>query len=243
MAPQLQAKLDQLARACRILEMEGHGDMTLGHLSLRDPQGRGYWLKRNAYGLGEILSHRDFVLVDHEGCKLEGEGGRHSEWPIHSQILLARPDVEVVAHTHPPHASVLSAFADPLQPYTLDADYFEAVACHRDDSALLKTREQGQALAQALGRLDAVLMANHGVTFCGPSIEHAVCVGLFLERAARLHLLGASAGGQAVFPDSQTRARRRAQIMSPIHIEHSWNYFSRKLDGLAAQRGQDRLFS
>jgi ribulose-5-phosphate 4-epimerase/fuculose-1-phosphate aldolase len=149
----------------------------------------------------------------------------------------------VVAHTHPPHASVLSAFADPLQPYTLDADYFEAVACHRDDSALLKTREQGQALAQALGRLDAVLMANHGVTFCGPSIEHAVCVGLFLERAARLHLLGASAGGQAVFPDSQTRARRRAQIMSPIHIEHSWNYFSRKLDWLAAQRGQERLFS
>ena len=31
--------VDELARACRILEMEGHGDMTLGHLSLRDPEG------------------------------------------------------------------------------------------------------------------------------------------------------------------------------------------------------------
>jgi hypothetical protein len=30
--------------------------------------------------------------------------------------------------------------------------------------------------------------------------------------------------------------------MSPVHIEHSWNYFSRKLDWLAAQRGQERLF-
>ena len=42
----LRKSLDELARACRILEMEGHGDMTLGHLSFRDPQGRGFWLNR-----------------------------------------------------------------------------------------------------------------------------------------------------------------------------------------------------
>ena len=27
--------------------------MTLGHLSLRDPAGRGFWMKRNRVGLGE----------------------------------------------------------------------------------------------------------------------------------------------------------------------------------------------
>ena len=74
MTPELQSQLDRLARACRILEMEGHGDMTLGHLCLRDPQGRGFWLKRNAYGLGEIRSSGHFVLVDHEGQQLDGEG-------------------------------------------------------------------------------------------------------------------------------------------------------------------------
>lgn len=243
MDPELKSQLDQLARACRILEMEGHGDMTLGHLSLRDPQGRGYWLKRNAYGLGEIESSRDFVLVDHDGQQLAGEGGRHSEWPIHSQIFLARPDVAVVAHTHPPHASVLSAFATPLLPFTLDADYFEQVPSHRDDSALLKTKEQGRALAQALGPHHAILMANHGVTFCGTSIEHATCIGLFLERAARLHVMGASLQGQALFPDVATRAKRHGQIMAPIHIEHSWNYFSRKLDWLAANGADARIFS
>jgi len=243
MDPELNAQLDKLARACRILEMEGHGDMTLGHLSLRDPMGRGYWLKRNAYGLGEIESSRDFVLVDHEGQKLLGEGGRHSEWPIHSQILLARQDISVVAHTHPPHASVLSAFATDLQPFTLDADYFDHVPCHRDDSALLKTKDQGQALAQALGPHFAVLMANHGVTFCGTSIEHATCIGLFLERAARLHVMGASLQGQALFPNAETRSKRHGQIMAPIHIEHSWNYFSRKLDWAAAKGSDARIFS
>jgi len=230
MNPELQRKLDKLARGCRILEMEGHGDMTLGHLSLRDPEGRGFWLKRNAYGLGEIMSASDFVLVDNDGNKLEGEGGRHSEWPIHSEILLARPDVEVVAHTHPANASVLSAFRASPTPYTLDADYFADVPCLTADDALLKTKDQGQALAAALGPHFAVLMANHGVTFCGTGIEHAVCIGVFLERAAKLHLLGAQAGAGATFPPQASRDRRRSQIMAPVHIEHSWDYFSRKLD-------------
>src|SRR5690606_21978747 len=139
----LEQQLDELATACRVLEMEGHGDMTLGHLSLRDPEGRGFWLKRNARGLGEILSHKDFVLVNFDGEKLEGEGGRHSEWPIHSEILRMRPDVQVVAHSHPFYASLLSAFSTPLQPFTLDADYFEELPCHHDDVALLKLKEEG----------------------------------------------------------------------------------------------------
>ncbi len=239
----LQEQLDQLARACRILEMEGHGDMTLGHLSLRDPNGRGYWLKRNAYGLGEIRSHADFVLVDWEGRKLEGEGGRHSEWPIHSEILRQRPDVKVVAHTHPVNASVLSAFGQPLAPFTLDADYFEALPVHRDDVALLKTRDQGRALAHSLGPHFAVLMANHGVTFCGTSIEHATCVGIFLERAARIHLLGSRTGMAGSFPAPSVRTTRRTQIMTPVHVEHSWNYFSRKLGWLEQTSGSATLFA
>lgn len=239
---ELRSELDKLARACRILEMEGHGDMTLGHLSMRDPEGRGFWLKRNAYGLGEIVSSRDFVLVDHDGNQLAGEGGRHSEWPIHSLILLARSDVKVVVHTHPAHASVLSAFRTPPRPYTVDSDYFSDVPCLTADSALLKTKDQGRALAEALGPHFAVLMANHGVTFCGTSIEHATCMGVFLERAARLHLLGASAGAGAVFPARESRDLRHAQIASPVHIEHSWNYFSRKLDWLSDRQGDKRVF-
>lgn len=239
----IEQQLDQLATACRVLEMEGHGDMTLGHLSLRDPQGRGFWLKRNARGLGEILSAADFVLVGHDGTKLEGEGGRHSEWPIHSEILKARPDVNVVAHTHPFHASILSSFGTALAPFTLDADYFDELPCHRDEAALLKTEEEGAALARTLGPHFAVLMANHGVTFCGTSIAHAVCVGVFLERAARIHVLGSQMRTQATFPMPPVRQRRREQIMTPVHVEHSWNYFVRKLAWQEKARGDAALFA
>ncbi|MFA7678934.1 MAG: class II aldolase/adducin family protein [Pigmentiphaga sp.] len=240
---ELEGLLDKLARACRILEMEGHGDMTLGHVSMRDPHGRGFWLKRNAYGLGEITGAADFVLIDFEGRQIAGAGGKHSEWPIHSEILLARPEINVVAHTHPMHASVLSAFRTAPAPYTVDADYFSNVPCLTVDSALLKTKAQGQRLAEALGPHFAVLMANHGLTFCGTSIEHAVCIGIFLERAAKLHMLGESVQGEAAFPPQGTRTLRHGQVMAPVHIEHSWNYFSRKLDWAAAGRPGPRFFN
>ena len=221
--------LERLAKACRILEKEGHGDMSLGHVSLRDPDGRGFWLKRNRAGLGEIRGAQDFVLVSFAGEKLSGVGGRHSEWPIHAEILKARPDVQVVAHTHALHASVFSGCNEPLLPYTLDADYFAELPRHQDEVALITTAEEGAALARSLGAHFAVLMANHGVTFCGTSVEHATCVGVFLEKACRAHLLGKAAGMQPDRLGAQVRAKRHAQIMTPAHIEHSWDYFCRML--------------
>jgi L-fuculose-phosphate aldolase len=225
----LEQTLQRLAQACRILEKEGHGDMSLGHVSLRDPDGRGFWLKRNRAGLGEIRGARDFVLVSFAGEKLAGEGGRHSEWPIHAEILKRRADVQVVAHTHALHASVLSGSSEALLPYTLDADYFVELPRHADPVALITTAAEGAALAQSLGPHFAVLMANHGVTFCGTTVEHAACVGVFLEKACRAHLLGKAAGLEPSALEDEVRAKRHAQIMTPAHIEHSWDYFCRML--------------
>jgi ribulose-5-phosphate 4-epimerase/fuculose-1-phosphate aldolase len=220
--------------------MEGHGDMTLGHLSLRDAVGGGFWMKRNRIGLGEVLSAEDFVLVDWDGQQIAGSGGRHSEWPIHSQIFRARPDVHVVVHSHPFYASVFSAAVEPLQPYTLDADYFIDVPRHQDEVALIVTKAEGEAVARSLGKHFAVLMGNHGVTFCGTTIEHAVCVGVFLEKACKAHLVGRAADLQASMPSRAAREKRHQQIMTPVHWEHCWNYFCRKLDARTTAGGASR---
>ena len=229
-------RLTEAARACRILEMEGHGDMTLGHLSVRDDAGAGFWMKRNRIGLGEVLGPDDFVLVDWDGKQIAGSGGRHSEWPIHSEILCERSDVNVVVHSHPLYASIYSAVTDPLQPYTLDADYFVEVPRHEADVALLTQKSEGQALARSLGKHWAIFIANHGVTFCGTNIAHTVCVGVFLEKACRAQLIARAANMRQSMPKKAVRAKRHQQIMTPVHWEHCWHYFCRKLDarGLAA---------
>lgn len=242
--PGLTASLERLATSCRILEMEGHGDLSLGHLSMRDPEGRGFWMKRNRIGLGEVLGPDDFVLVDYDGNKIAGEGGRHSEWPIHSEILRSRPDIDVVAHTHPFYGCVVSSAAQPMKPFTLDADYFTEVPRHEDDVALITTKEEGAGLAAALGPHFAVLMGNHGVSFCGSSIEHATCIGVFFEKAAKAHVVAHGAGFDTTMPSAAARTRRNEQIMTPIHVEHTWNFLCRKLAWFSVAQcgGQTAIF-
>jgi|SRR5215472_11404999 len=235
-------RLTEAARACRILDMEGHGDMTLGHLSVRAEDDAGFWMKRNRIGLGEVLGPDDFVLVDWEGKQLAGEGGRHSEWPIHSEIFRARTDVNVVVHSHPLYASIFSAAVEPLQPYTLDADYFLEVPRHDADVALIVQKSEGEALARSLGQNFAMFVANHGVTFCGTTVAHAVCVGVFLEKACRAHLIGSAANGRTTMPDRAVRERRHKQIMTPVHWEHCWNYFCRKLEARVQSGGSAAVF-
>jgi L-fuculose-phosphate aldolase len=225
--------LTEAARACRILDMEGHGDMTLGHLSLRETNGRGFWMKRNQIGLGEVVGVEDFVLVDWDGQQIAGSGKRHSEWPIHSEIFRLRADINVVVHSHPFYASVFSAAVEPLLPYTLDADYFAELPRYEGDAALVVTKEEGQDIARTLGDNFAVLLANHGVVFCGTGVEHATCIGIFLEKACKAHLSGRAAELKASFPNRTARDKRHKQIATAVHFDHSWRYFCRKLEAHA----------
>jgi L-fuculose-phosphate aldolase len=235
-------RLTEAARACRILDMEGHGDMTLGHLSVRAIDSAGFWMKRNRIGLGEVLGADDFVLLDWDGKQIAGSGGRHSEWPIHSEIFRARADVNVVVHAHPLYTSIFSAMTEPLQPYTLDADYFTDVPRHEADVALITLKSEGEELAKSLGEHFAVLIANHGVTFCGTSVEHAVCVGIFLEKACRAQLIGCAANMRHSMPSRTVREKRHQQIMTPVHWQHCWHYYCRKLDARVRGAASEAVF-
>ena len=235
-------RLTEAARACRILDMEGHGDMTLGHLSVREAGGRGFWMKRNQIGLGEVLGADDFVLVDWDGQQIAGSGGRHSEWPIHSEIFRARADVNVVVHTHPFYASVFSAATEPLQPFTLDADQFTDVPRHEADVALITLKSEGEAIAHSLRQNFAMLLGNHGVVFCGGSIEQAICAGIFLEKACKAHIIGRAANLKTNMPDRAVRDKRHQQISTPAHWQHSYRYFCRKLEARAKAGGGPAIF-
>ena len=230
-------ELGRLALAHRILEMEGHGDMTQGHLSLRDPQGRGFWLKRHGIGLGEVMSHDDFILLDLDtGKRLAGSGQRHSEWPIHSEILRARPEITVVAHTHPFHAGIFSATSEELVPLTLDGSRFATrVPHHKDTAELVNTVELGRGLATALGAAYAIFMLNHGITFVGRTVEQALLMGVSLERACQAQLAAAASGLKMEWPNQEDMARRRRsgtgnETHAPQGFyQQTFEYYARKL--------------
>jgi len=229
------AELDKLAVACRILEMEGHGSRTLGHAALRDPHGRGFWLKRWGITFGEVFDHRDFVLLDCEGNKLFGEGRRHSEWPIHAAILNLRPDIGVSVHSHPRYGRIFSAIDEPLRPVSNAGSYFETPPPRFETtSELITTLEVAGEMAQVLGHHAAIFLRNHGVVFCGDGIAKATIIGIHLEEACREQLTIQAAGMPWAWPEDDEQARKYRGIGQPRIVEQFFDFFSRKLAAMEA---------
>lgn len=229
--------LENLSRAHRILEMEGHGDMSMGHLSYRDPFGRGLWLKRGNLGLEEV-QREDYILIDFEGNVLQGQGLRHLEWPLHTEIMLARPDVNFVGHSHPFYTTVFASTNEKLGAYSNEGVWFakEGVPRFTLTSNIITTRELGRAHAEALGNAQALLLRNHGASFVGATVKDVTLAGIFLEKAAKFQLTLASSGLSYQEPPDEETQEKIETIYPERARNNFWMYFNRKLDRLE-QRG------
>ena len=222
--------LQGLAQACRVLEMEGQGDRIWGHMAYRDPDGRGFWMKRAGVGLGEIHDGRDFVLLGFDGEKLAGDGKSHSEWPIHSEIFKRRPEIMATSHTHPFYASVFSASEDAvpmvvarsgIQPYMPPR--------YTDTSELIRKPEQGRAMAEAMGDHSAVFLRNHGIVTCGRTIPQPVLVAIAFEKSCREALTIGNAGFKWSVPDDSEISAKHEAGKGIINRSDVWAYYLRKL--------------
>lgn len=230
--------LADVARAHRILEIEGHGDMSMGHLSFRDPFGRGLWLKRGNLALSEVVGD-DFILIDFDGNVLEGTGLRHLEWPLHAEIMKARPDVNFVGHSHSHYATVLGASDETLKPYNNHGVWFayEGVPRFAETSHIITTVPLGIAAAKTLGNASALLLANHGVAFVGATVPEVTLAGIFLEKAARFQVDLKASGFSPIEPDPEETREKFDRIYPPKAQHNFWTYFNRRLERYEAANG------
>ena len=89
-------ELQQLVSlGCRVLGAADQGDLIRGHVSARDPEGRGVTMKAAGLRFDEV-GPEDDVLVSWDGEVRSGRGRRHSEYAIHTEVMRARPDVGAV---------------------------------------------------------------------------------------------------------------------------------------------------
>ena len=112
----------------RILDAEGQADLTRGHISVRVPgDPTCFFMKPHSYGFDEITLE-NIVVCNLEGEKVGGGGRRHSEVFIHSEIYLARPDVNGVVHSHSPTVVPFTAPGAPVNVRATTVDAKGAIA-------------------------------------------------------------------------------------------------------------------
>jgi L-fuculose-phosphate aldolase len=183
-----QSVREGVAWACRILAFEGYADLTLGHVSARPAGGDAIYIKRKGVALGEVEPD-DVVDLDDPAADL------HLETVLHTEIYARRPDVGAVVHGHPLYATAFGATSARLELLTHDAVLFaEGVSFFEESPELITEREQGRAVAEALGSRRALIMRNHGVVVADKDVRWAVLSAITLERAIRLQAIASALG-------------------------------------------------
>ena len=215
----------EIVTACRVLEAAGQADMVWGHVSVRDVEGRGLWLKGSNLGFDEV-QESDVILLSWGGEVLEGTAGRHIEYPIHLEIMRSRADVNAVVHTHPLYSVAFAATGRPLMALSHEACHFVPpnIARFLQTGDLIRTPALGEDLTRCLGDRNAVLIPHHGIVTVGTDLGRAVAAATHLERACQISLLA----GEYALPSSDDEALQKRE-RSERHLTMAYNYLARTL--------------
>ena len=152
---------------------------------------------------------------------------------IHGEIYRARPDVNAIVHCHAPELIPFHASGIPLRPIYHMAGFQGEDALPlfeiRDrfgleTDLLIRTSEQGAALADALGERPAVLMSGHGGTVVGRSVPQAVLRAVYAVINARALTQTLLLGGNLRYINA-AEGRNIANILGDG--SRTWEYLSR----------------
>ncbi len=216
----------KLATTVRLMAMEGMMDFN-GHVSLRLPEGDRV-LINSRFCSRVALTAEDIVTVDLEGRLVEGNAEQPSETPLHVAIYRRRPEVGSVAHLHPRYSTVFTIASVPLKPvYIIASEFGEAGVPVFDDPRLIRKREEGEAVADALGSHSALLLRAHGAVTVASDLEGAFAVAVALEETARTYLWASAIG--TPHPLSQAEMDAYGAPVSSRNTRYKmWSFYTEK---------------
>ena len=222
----------ETAQANRALGASGQSDMVWGHASIRDPQGRGVWMKASGWSFDEVTPDR-VALVSPDGEVLGGNGPRHIEYPIHTEVMLARPDVGSVVHTHAPAAVSFAALDVPLLAISHDGVEFAEpqIARFTRTGSLINSAGLGRELAETIGDGVGCLIPQHGLVTVGPDAATAVMRAVQLAQACEVQLQAMAAGEIRLWSDSAEIALKKEQTKSERQLKGGYAFLCRHADG------------
>jgi len=136
------------------------------------------------------------LVLDDEGTVLSGSRRPFSEMHLHRAALKARPDIGVVLHAHPPHATAFAVSATRLDP-TIMAEPIVSLGANIPTVSFDKPKDPrlDRALGEALQSSDVVILENHGVLTVGGSSEQAFLRMELVEHLARITIQAKVLGG------------------------------------------------
>ncbi len=230
-----------LAALYRLVAHYRMSDFIYTHISARVPGPEHHFLI-NQYGvLFEEMRPQDLVKVDAEGTLVnqDEQGSRFinpAGFTIHSAIHAARPDLNVVIHTHTTAGMAVSAQAHGLLPITQHAlKFYGCLSYHGYEGVALELDERPRLVAD-LGPVNkAMILYNHGLLVGGGNAAEALHEITFLERACQAQIAALSGGAKLIYPPEEVCRSTAAQFvveepMRTMHLNLIWAAALRQID-------------
>ncbi|MEV6251226.1 class II aldolase/adducin family protein [Streptomyces sp. NPDC051742] len=218
----------QIAAGARMLSLDGHDDFNQGQISARTPGSDTFFIKNALCGFDEATPGQVVAASIDPDAPVDPLAP--PELPLHQAIYRARPDVNGIVHSHAPHTLVFGATDLELRPVSHDGAHFtDNLALFTRTSNTVLDQATGDAIAEALGDAEGVLLRNHGGVIVGKSVRHAAVFAQVLERACRLQLLAEQSGVPYTWATDDDVALKRDFIYADLSVRSYWDYAVRRV--------------
>jgi ribulose-5-phosphate 4-epimerase/fuculose-1-phosphate aldolase len=198
-----QARVD-LAACYRLVDKYGMTDLIYNHITARIP-GNDHHLLINLYGLlYKEITASSLVKIDVEGeilWKPATEYGiNKSGYVIHGAIHKARADVTCILHTHTRAGMAIAAMKCGLLPLSQTSIRFMGHIGYHDYEGPAVDLDERERIVRDLGKHNALIMRNHGLLACGPSVPEAFNTMYQLEMSCRAQVDAMAARTELTMP-------------------------------------------
>jgi ribulose-5-phosphate 4-epimerase/fuculose-1-phosphate aldolase len=210
-------------------------DLIYTHISARLP-GREPHFLINPYGLlFDEITASTLATVTQDGEVVDdptGLGINPAGFVIHGAVHGARHDVGCVMHTHTTAGLAVAAQQHGLLPLTQHAMRFTGALAYHDYEGIALDPDEQQRLVADLGTANAMILRNHGLLACGPTVHDTFDLMIHLQRACEAQVAALAGGAPLTIPSPAVAAKVAAQFARPRRQApaNAWAALRRMLD-------------
>ena len=200
MTPDEKQVRTDLAAAYRAVALYGWDDLVFTHISARVPGPEHHFLI-NPYGmLFEEITASSLVKIDLEGRKVVDSpyDVNPAGFTIHSAVHEAREDAQCVMHLHTLEGVAVSCQKQGLLPISQQSLFPMMGLAYHDYEGVALNPEEKVRLVRDLGASNSMILRNHGLLTCGPSVADAFLYMYILQKACEVQVMAQAGGAELV---------------------------------------------
>ena len=189
-----------LAAAYRAVAMYGWDDLVFTHISARVPGPEHHFLI-NPYGmLFEEITASSLVKIDLAGNKVSESPYEINPagFTIHSAVHEAREDALCVMHLHTIEGVAVSCQRAGLLPISQQSLFPMMGLAYHDYEGVALNPEEKVRLVRDLGGSYSMILRNHGLLTCGPTVADAFLFMYILQKACEVQVRAQAGGAELV---------------------------------------------